>query len=180
MRKGIPLGSLVNCAWCSAPAIKRGSKRLTFCENDDKCRWDAHASKRGSISTLQQIHLLILQDLQCAGCYRLVQIDLCQTDHVIPRAKGGSDDLLNIQLLCASCNKSKGANSMEHFMDKGLRWVDGPCLSYRQAREALVFYCKWKRIEQRCQGILKSTVSVHKGDKESAAAVLDWIELNEV
>jgi 5-methylcytosine-specific restriction endonuclease McrA len=29
-------------------------------------------------------------------------------DHIIPRRLGGDDSLLNLQLLCASCNLSKG------------------------------------------------------------------------
>jgi len=30
-------------------------------------------------------------------------------DHVFPRAKGGQNDESNLQLLCVSCNTSKGA-----------------------------------------------------------------------
>lgn len=34
-----------------------------------------------------------------------------EIDHVIPRAKGGSDHVDNQQLLCGACNRAKGTGS---------------------------------------------------------------------
>lgn len=31
-------------------------------------------------------------------------------DHVIPKSIGGTNDLRNLQLLCADCNAAKGSN----------------------------------------------------------------------
>ena len=39
-------------------------------------------------------------------------------DHVIPQSKSGSDQLDNLQLLCAACNSMKGAQSQEAFIAK--------------------------------------------------------------
>ena len=36
-------------------------------------------------------------------------------DHVIPRRKGGTDDLLNMVLACMDCNKRKGSRSFARF-----------------------------------------------------------------
>ena len=34
-------------------------------------------------------------------------------DHIIPRTLGGSDELLNLQLLCVQCNLQKGGRFFE-------------------------------------------------------------------
>jgi 5-methylcytosine-specific restriction endonuclease McrA len=41
-------------------------------------------------------------------------------DHIVPRAKGGSDHLDNLALCCEFCNRAKLDRSVEEF----LRWLD--------------------------------------------------------
>ena len=44
---------------------------------------------------------------QCADCGAK---DYLEFDHVIPVAKGGSNDEMNVQLLCRRCNLKKNDN----------------------------------------------------------------------
>lgn len=75
------------------------------------------AQKRGSVGsyTADQIQdLLGAQKCRCANC--LVSIrDGYHIDHVTPLARGGSNDIRNIQLLCGLCNRRKGAKDPLDF-----------------------------------------------------------------
>ena len=46
----------------------------------------------------------------CAGCYTHFEIRNLEADHIIPRAKGGTDHLENLQLLCGHCNPRQRAS----------------------------------------------------------------------
>ena len=59
----------------------------------------------------------------CAGCEHHFEERHLEVDHIIARAKGGTDHISNLQLLCGSCNRSKGDRSQEELLvrltDKG-------------------------------------------------------------
>ncbi len=61
----------------------------------------------------------------CNGCQTKFDLRHFHVDHIIPRAKGGTDHITNLQLLCAHCNSVKGTRSHEHLLacltDKG--WI---------------------------------------------------------
>ncbi len=61
----------------------------------------------------------------CNGCGQHFQMQNLETDHIIPRSKGGTDHISNLQLLCGSCNRLKGVKSQEYLLkcltDKG--WI---------------------------------------------------------
>ena len=48
----------------------------------------------------------------CAGCGEALPERLLAVDHIKPRAKGGTDELANLQLLCSYCNSVKGSGTM--------------------------------------------------------------------
>ena len=58
------------------------------------------------------------QEGMCAGCLVLFPYRNMTIDHIIPRAKGGTDHLENLQLLCNACNSMKRTSSQEEFVAK--------------------------------------------------------------
>ena len=45
-----------------------------------------------------------------------VSVPDVEVDHMIPRSRGGTDHIENLQLLCAHCNKTKGDRPQEYLM----------------------------------------------------------------
>jgi site-specific DNA-methyltransferase (adenine-specific) len=54
----------------------------------------------------------------CNACKTKFDIWHLETDHIIPKSKGGGDYYENYQLLCGSCNKIKGDRPMEYLRIK--------------------------------------------------------------
>ena len=59
-----------------------------------------------------------IQGGNCAGCDTHFEARNLEVDHIISRAKGGTDHLENLQLLCGSCNRIKGDRGMEYLKAK--------------------------------------------------------------
>jgi len=59
-------------------------------------------------------YLLDKWERKCAYCN--AENVLLQIEHIIPRARGGSDRVSNLTLACRECNQSKGARSVEEFL----------------------------------------------------------------
>ena len=63
-----------------------------------------------------KIILYGLQSGNCEGCaVHFLERNLT-IDHIIPRSKGGTDHLENLQLLCAACNSIKRDRPMEYLI----------------------------------------------------------------
>ena len=69
----------------------------------------------GTFTTAQINKLFLLQIGKCVCCRKDIS-DGFHRDHIVPITKGGSNDILNIQLLCASCTHSKSAKHPIDFM----------------------------------------------------------------
>ena len=55
------------------------------------------------------------QEGVCNGCEVHFPFKVMEVDHILPRSKGGSDHIENLQLLCTHCNKSKGNKTMAEW-----------------------------------------------------------------
>lgn len=54
----------------------------------------------------------------CAGCGWELPEHSLTIDHIVPKSKGGTDDPANLQLLCSSCNPTKGDRDMEYLEER--------------------------------------------------------------
>ncbi len=54
----------------------------------------------------------------CNGCRTHFQLPNLTVDHIIPKSKGGTDHMGNLQLLCGRCNSVKGDRGMEYLLTK--------------------------------------------------------------
>ncbi len=65
----------------------------------------------------QNKHVLFgQQEGLCGGCKALFPYRNFTIDHVVPRSKGGTDHLVNLQLLCGACNSLKGDRPQKYLM----------------------------------------------------------------
>ena len=58
------------------------------------------------------------QEGKCAGCKHHFPFQNFTIDHIVPRSKGGTDHLENLQLLCNACNSTKGIIEQAAFIAK--------------------------------------------------------------
>ena len=58
------------------------------------------------------------QEGHCNGCRIHFPFRNLTVDHVVPRAKGGSDHRENLQLLCGACNSLKGTGTQAELLAK--------------------------------------------------------------
>lgn len=101
--------------WFTKPAAPRcrECRRQDFLEKfpivAPGLQWIRGASPRRSRRTIPndtRIRVAMRSGGRCSACGATRDL---QFDHVLPFSKGGSDDEWNLQLLCGSCNRKKGA-----------------------------------------------------------------------
>ena len=56
------------------------------------------------------------QEGRCNGCLTWFPFRNFTVDHVVPRSRGGTDHIDNLQLLCGACNSTKGTGTQEELI----------------------------------------------------------------
>ena len=83
---------------------------------------------------------------KCALCGKFVRFDLFTIDHIIPLAKGGTNDIENLQCTCKHCNAMKQDLSEKEFLDKMIK-----ILAYQSKKKANRVYKK--KIKKLCESL---------------------------
>ncbi|MDE2815562.1 MAG: DNA methyltransferase, partial [Chloroflexota bacterium] len=89
--------------------------RLVTSRSDVPKRTDIDAP----IHYRQNKHVLFgKQEGQCNGCKMEFPFKVLEVDHVLPRSRGGTDHMDNLQLLCSHCNRTKGDRAQEFLVNE--------------------------------------------------------------
>lgn len=108
-------------AWCKEYRANNSKKIRGWQDewrrrNPEKARaWCLNRRARlagGRISAEEIKAVVLRQKGQCAACHKRAKLDM---DHIIPLALGGGSEPSNIQGLCGTCNRSKGAKHPVDF-----------------------------------------------------------------
>lgn len=73
-------------------------------------------SKRRKVPHRTAERIVYLQAGRCACCRK--RLADFHVDHIVPLARGGTNDRRNMQVLCPSCNLDKGANDPIEFAQR--------------------------------------------------------------
>lgn len=111
-------------AWKKANTDKSRAQSARYAKNHPEIasnrvrNYRARKHAAGGTHTAQDIkQLFALQRGKCACCKVGIN-DGYHVDHVIPLSLGGSNDRLNLQLLCPTCNLRKSAKHPIDFMQQ--------------------------------------------------------------
>jgi 5-methylcytosine-specific restriction endonuclease McrA len=99
---------------------------------------------------------------RCAHCGKILTVGSMQVDHILPRAQGGSDEILNLQPLCMACNQGKSAFTEDTAEAAARPWFEPThrLLKGKARVTSLKRYCVLARDGRRCQKCGRSSNEV--------------------
>jgi ATP adenylyltransferase len=83
------------------------SRLSEYLEKRGQKIWEHRKQSSEYISGTLKYEVLKAAGFHCELCGISADIKALEVDHIIPRSKGGTDDLFNLQALCYSCNAMK-------------------------------------------------------------------------
>ncbi len=121
----------------------------------DNKRWrDTHIEQQNMFSRRRRIRKLFLGGEHtveqwlyvkavfgntCANCGQSEALGKLHQDHKIPLAKGGTDNIDNIQPLCKSCNSSKGTGVWFAFRPVDMSWPNVKFSTFSPSLQVIQF-----------------------------------------
>ena len=69
--------------------------------------WEHRKKSKGYVSGTTRYEVLKNAKYRCELCGISADVKALEVDHIVPRNNGGSDDIINFQALCYSCNAAK-------------------------------------------------------------------------
>ena len=88
-----------------------------FISDRGKRIWKHRTNSSGYISGTIRYQVLKRAKYRCELCGILDKDKRIEVDHIVPRSKGGKDDLENLQALCYTCNSMKGNKDDTDFRE---------------------------------------------------------------
>jgi diadenosine tetraphosphate (Ap4A) HIT family hydrolase len=70
---------------------------------------------------------------RCAVCGTTARETTFQVDHILPRSEGGSDELSNLQVLCARCDQADSNRDAANFTESPLEYDETCRFCWRRA-----------------------------------------------
>lgn len=94
----------------------------------------------GSISGTQRYEVLKRAKFHCELCGIPAEEKALEVDHIIPRNKGDSDDISNLQALCYSCNAMKRDTDDTDFREirESYRKLEPSCLFCKIDKDRII------------------------------------------
>ena len=93
--------------------------------------WDHRSNSKGYVRGSVRYEVLKRAKYRCELCGNSAESIALHVDHIIPRNKGGEDNLSNFQALCVTCNSNKRDRDDADFR--------GVAETYNQREEGCVF-----------------------------------------
>lgn len=114
--RALTTGHTVSCGCAHQGSVPMRNERERAINRAKEARRRARKTGAGGAFTESQIEALYVQQHGCcAACREPLPLAAMHRDHIVPIAHGGCSDINNIQLLCPTCNRSKGAKRPEQW-----------------------------------------------------------------